>query len=437
VRRDAGDCAPGGPTSPNPLGLETASGGMRRLLTILIPFALGFLISNLYRSVNAVIAPSLSADLALNPTDLGFLAGVYFLASAACQLPLGSVLDRFGPFNAQVGLLAAAALGCLVFALSDRFELLVLARLMMGAGAAGGLMVAFNAVVLWYPAERRPLTNSFVLTAGGLGAIIATTPIDFLLRFADWRGIFVIFAGLTIFIAVYTAVAGRGWPYAAQQPVDTTRPTEGFATVWSDPVFWRIAPIAATTMGVSLAFQGLWAGPWLRDVAGFSSDAIARGLFVMAVAMTAGFLVTGFIAQVASRRGVSLAFVVCICVALLLVSQLAMVLGWRAGTWLVLIGTGLFSNSAVLCYPLLALRFPKHLIGRANALQNLLFFAVTFAAQGGIGFVIDLSPTLATGGYRPESYQAAMGILLILEFAAFVWFALAPAHSFGTRSSPT
>lgn len=407
---------------------QTWRNSVRRSLTILVPFALGFLISNLYRSVNAIIAPLLSTDLHLNSTDLGFLAGVYFLASAACQLPLGSVLDRFGPFNAQVGLLAVAALGTLVFAVADRFELLVLGRLLMGAGAAGGLMVAFNAIVLWYPAESRPLTNSCVLAAGGFGAIVATTPISFLLHFTDWRGMFIIFAGLTIITAIYTAVAGQGWSYTAQQHKDETRTTDGYATVWSDPAFWRISPIAATTMGISLAFQGLWAGPWLRDFANFSPNGVARGLFVMALAMTAGFLLTGVIAQIAGRRGISLSVVICACVALLLGSQAPMVFGWPAGTWLVLIGTGLFGNSAVLCYPLLATRFPKHLIGRANSLQNLLFFGMTFAAQSGIGVIINLFPPIAGGGAQPYSYQAAMGAALMLQVAALAWFAFAPSR---------
>ena len=58
---------------------------------------------------------------------------------------------------------------------------------------------------------------------------------------------------------------------------------------------------------VLLPFAGayvLWAGPWLRDVAGFGRDAVALHLLLMAVATTAGFLFWGNFATWSARRGI-------------------------------------------------------------------------------------------------------------------------------------
>ena len=64
---------------------------------IFLPFAAGYFLSHLYRTINAVLSPYLVAELRLDATDLGLLTSIYFLTFAAFQLPLGMLLDRFGP----------------------------------------------------------------------------------------------------------------------------------------------------------------------------------------------------------------------------------------------------------------------------------------------------------------------------------------------------
>jgi len=89
------------------------------ILRVFLPFAAGYLISYLFRVVNAVIAPDLVADIGLNPSDWGLLTAAYFLTFAAFQLPLGALLDRFGPRKTEAVLLLFAALGAFVFARAE------------------------------------------------------------------------------------------------------------------------------------------------------------------------------------------------------------------------------------------------------------------------------------------------------------------------------
>ena len=66
-------------------------------LQIYFAFAAGYLLSYLFRTVNAIISPELARDLSLNPASLGLLTSAYFLAFAAMQIPVGILLDRYGP----------------------------------------------------------------------------------------------------------------------------------------------------------------------------------------------------------------------------------------------------------------------------------------------------------------------------------------------------
>jgi len=107
-------------------------------LTVFLPFAGGYFLSYFYRSVNAIIAPQLISEIGLTAGDLGFLTSAYFLAFAAIQIPLGILLDRFGPRRVQSTLLLGAALGAFLFSMGETQITLFIGRALIGPGVAGG-----------------------------------------------------------------------------------------------------------------------------------------------------------------------------------------------------------------------------------------------------------------------------------------------------------
>jgi sugar phosphate permease len=82
----------------------------RLVITALLPFAFGYLLSFLFRSINAVSAPYFRADLGIDVSTVGLLSSAYFLTFSLAQLPLGIGLDRFGPRRIAAGMLLIAAL---------------------------------------------------------------------------------------------------------------------------------------------------------------------------------------------------------------------------------------------------------------------------------------------------------------------------------------
>src|SRR6266567_1964367 len=100
----------------------------RLIVLVFLPFSVGYYLSYLFRTINALIAGQLTSDLALGAADLGLLTSVYFLTFAAAQLPIGVILDHYGPRCVQSVLLLLAAIGAGLFGASDGFVPLVLAR---------------------------------------------------------------------------------------------------------------------------------------------------------------------------------------------------------------------------------------------------------------------------------------------------------------------
>src|SRR3954468_2849839 len=164
---------------------------------VALPFIAGYFISYVYRMVNAVLGPTLAAEFGLTAGGLGLLSSVYFLSFAFFQLPLGLLLDRFGPRRVNATLLLVAALGGLWFAFAHSAGSAIGARALIGVGVSGCLMSSFTAFVLWYPPDRLATMNGITFAAGALGAIAATVPLEMLLRVLPWREAFLLLVRLT------------------------------------------------------------------------------------------------------------------------------------------------------------------------------------------------------------------------------------------------
>ena len=397
-------------------------------LQIFIPFALGYFLSYLYRVINAVLAPGLTSDLGLEPTGLGLLTSVYFLTFGAFQLPLGVLLDRFGPRKINAALLLAAAAGAATFARADGMTGLTVGRALIGFGVSACLMASFKAFVMWFPLDQLPRINGIQMAMGGLGVLMGTAPVEIALSVTDWRGVF---TGLAIVTLIVAAVIWVVVPERTMENRDVGffDQLHGFRLIFSDYTFWRIAPWTALSFGTFMSIQGLWAGPWLRDVAGMAAMTVAGTLMWMAVAMTGGFIILGAAAERLSRRGFP-AMTTAAC-GMFVFMALLLVIIFEPTRWAVavMILFGFFGTSGVLPYALLSQSFPPHLSGRANTALNLIVFMAAFVIQWGMGAVIGQWPVSEAGGYSAAGYRAAFSIMLGLQVILFLWF----VFSGGTR----
>jgi len=389
-----------------------------RFLPIYLAFASGYLLSYLFRTVNAVISPELTRDLGLAPGALGLLTSAYFVAFAAMQIPVGMLLDRFGPRRVEPVLLAIAAGGALLFAVADGLTGLTLARAVIGAGVAACLMAPLKAITVWYPPERRASLAGWMMVAGGTGALAATAPLEFALRFASWRTIFVVLACLTLVVAVWIWLRVPDTP----RPKHATSFGEqwlGVTQVYAHPRFWWIAPLGGFGMGAFMAIQGLWAVPWMMEVEGMTRAVAARHLLAMGVVGLAGYLFLGLFATWLTRRNVHPRHLFLAGFTLNAIA-FALIVAKVPGSylWWSLYGLGACVN--VLAFGVLNEGFPAHLAARANTAVNLMMFAGSFATQWGVGLVVD---AIRAGGVDTASaLRTAFVIVLAIDVATLAWF---------------
>ena len=391
----------------------------------LLPFALGYFMSYLFRAVNQVIAPDLISELGLTPGELGRLTAAYLFGFVLFQLPLGILLDRFGPRRVQGGLLTVAASGALLFAIAPDAWSLTLARWVIGLGLSGCLMSAFKANALWLPMARVALGNSLTIAVGALGVVAATRPADWLAQAVGWRAMFEVLAAITIGVALLILLSV---PKAAAQAIGAARgetlnsQLRVMARVFADPVFWRVGPMVAAMSGTFIAVQTLWAGRWLADVAGFDRATAAGVLLWMAIGFMIGSLATGWIADLAQRRGYSIEAVVGCSFLLFALAQALVILQAPVPPVLPWILFGFAGQAGNLGYATLAAHFGAGSAGRAQSAANLLLFATAWGLQWGIGAILDRFPGATEGASDPLGYRWAFGLAFLLQIVAVSWY---------------
>jgi predicted MFS family arabinose efflux permease len=388
-------------------------------LLVFLPFATGYFLSYLFRSVNAVISTDLIDEFGLSASALGLLTSAYFLGFASLQIPVGILLDRVGPRRTNAVLLLFAGTGALVFSMAQGLTGLLVGRTLIGFGVAACLMSSIKAFTLWFPLERLPAMTGRIMFVGGLGAISATVPVEAALQVTDWRGLFQLLAVLTFGAAAVVF-------FVAPEKRDD-RPHETFAgqlrgtaSVFVSPLFWRIALGTTLFQSFNMSVQGLWAGPWLVDVAGLGRQAVAFHLLALGIATMCGFLFWGLLAARLVRRGIEPMTVLIVSCAIYMGVQLLLVFGASGLALPIWIGWGFFGTSGSLAFAILSQQFPAHMTGRATTALNLLVFLTAFASQWLFGVIVNQWP-LAGGGYQPGGYSVAFGVFLALQLCGFVW----------------
>ena len=408
-----------------------AFGTIELVLLILLPFGTGYFLSYYLRTVNAILSTRLTLDLGLNAVELGLITSAYFLVAGISQLPLGWALDRFGPQRVQSACLLLVVLGAILFSGANDVATLLIARSLMGLGVASALLAGLKALALACPRDRLGLFNGLIVSIGTAGAIAASAPTEYLLHFIDWRDLFLVVALTALFSA--TAI----W-WLVPRKLDGTStgptgmPTVGYRQIFTDRGFWKLAPLSATTIGGAWALQGLWSGPWLRDVMHFDQASIAGHLLFMAIALCTGALCFGIILHRLTRLGVTPAHTLSLAVALLIIAEIGLAFAWPVPPLLLWGIVSAFAAATVLTYTVSAQWFPKESVGRANSAFNLLQFGMAFAVQILFGHVVSFWPRDALGHYPAEAYRFAFLGLIAVQALSLLWFAL--PHAAGARA---
>ena len=295
----------------------------RRRWILFAAVSILFGLSMFYRSAIAVLTTDLMRDVPMDMGSLGLVSAAFFYTYALFQIPGGLLLDRFSPAKVMTAFYLAALAGVILFSIADSPCVMILGRLLMGAGMACGFIGALKIISLQVPPDRFATLSGVIVSVGNLGIVVATTPLVLWAQALGWRATF-LFVGLfhlavtLAFVLAFRDMRGGGRVVPAAAGADWKAQLGGLSLVLKNRQVWLISGSAFIRYGILAAVQGLWAGPYLMDVMGLSPVAAGNLLFLLTLGVVIGNPVSGFLSDriLRKRKGIMVTALAGLCLTL-------------------------------------------------------------------------------------------------------------------------
>jgi nitrate/nitrite transporter NarK len=397
----------------------------RYILAMAPGLGLAFILSQFLRSIPAVIAPDLRAELELTAGQLSALPAALFFGSAIMQLPAGVLLDRFGPRITVAAFLLITSSGVLGFSLATTTTGLTAWLLVTGWGIAPVFMGTIVLLSRWVRRDRLATMTALTVGVGGTGMLLSASPFAAATEAFGWRDTLSAVSVFAIALIGVILLTVRDRPPDSPAPPGPNESLiqviRGLAVVFREPKLYAIGCIGGITVGCFLTFRALWVGPYLNDV--FGSDLIARGniIFMISLAWLVSAVAIGPLDRIFDTRRIIVAVgatFMAFWFALLAVadgSSLTFAVG-------VMVALGLCSGLSSPIFAHARALFPDRYVGRLVTAINLFIWGGVFLVQIATGLFIDAFPADALGRTPAEAYRWTFAILAGLLLVAVIFY---------------
>lgn len=337
------------------------------------------------------------------------------LVYAAMQIPVGLLVDRFGPRRVLMLGIVLLSTGQLAFAFSADFGPALASRAVLGCGDAMTFISVLRIAARWFPAARNPFVAQLTGLVGMGGNLVTTVVLARALHSEGWTPTFTAIALLGAGVFVPVAFLLRDAPPrqgagARPEPVGA-RPKVGRQVLacWREPGTRLGLWIHFTTQFPGNAFGLLWGLPYLVQAQGMSR-AGAGGLLTLLVLsnMTFGF-VFGRLLSATARARMPIVLTVVVTTAL----GWALVLAWPGGhppAWLlvgIILVMGSNGPASLVGLDYARARNPVERLGTASGIVNMGGFIGTMITLFGIGVLLDLLSPDGAGSYSAAAFRWA------------------------------
>lgn len=381
-----------------------------------------------HRVCPAVVASELIKSFNISGTALGILASGYFYPYAAMQIPVGIIVDAWGTRKTVTLFALIAALGSIFFSLSPTFGFATFSRIFVGLGVSAMFVASLKVFANWFKGIEFARMSSLLMAIGGVGGLVASTPLALLTEQFGWRGAFLVIGIITILLTVVT------WFTVVDRPEDRGFPAiieadkaqaKGSRSIGRDMImvlrekhFWPIAFWFFFTGTSIFGFFGLWAGPYLMDTYSLSKPAAGNILSMIYLSMILGGPFLGHLSDkiLVSRKkvliGSAIAHALCWLIMLLYYNSLPIPVLYIIFFFMGTTGSGV----APVGYAATKELFPTDMAGTSIGTVNLFPFLGGAIFQPLIGYILDRVGKVGAV-YSPSAYKMVILVLFIISLS--------------------
>ena len=381
-----------------------------------------YLVAVFNRSSLGVAGPDAEHRFDINAASLSAFSMLQMLVYAGMQIPVGLLIDRFGPRRLLLTGLSVMCVAQASFAAVDSFGPALAARGLLGCGDAMIFISVLRIVATWFPGRRVALLTQLTSLAGAAGGIASAWPLAWALRTLGWNGTFLTIAAIGACVLVLPAGIVRDMPHGRAVPGTrrVERVRDQMRSAWSRPQTRLGLWIHFTTGFPAAVFGLLWGYPFLVQGEGLGSGPASGLLTLLICANMACCAVFGVVLTRRPDLRVPLALGVVGFTAL----ALAAVLAWpgRAPLWLLIVLIFAYASDgagSMIAFDVARSANPPEQLGTASGMVNVGTFLASSITLPATGFLVD-----STGAEHAASAAAALDGFKVAFCFPFVLMAL-------------
>jgi predicted MFS family arabinose efflux permease len=364
------------------------------------------------RVMPSIMFNDITLQFHIDATVFGQFSGIYYIGYSLMHLPIGIMLDRFGPRKVMTGCILLTVIGLLPLVFAEHWIYPLIGRALIGIGSSAAILGTFKIIRMTFQEQHFPRMLSLSVMIGLIGAVYGGGPVSYMCHALGYKVVVEIFIALGVLLACITyLIVPEAKPIIAQDTV-----MGNIKTVFTHSKVMMMCCFAGLMLGPLEGFSDVWGSVFLKQVYGLNTTTANYLPSMIYIGMCFG---SPLLSLIAEKTGYYLGTIIA-AGALMCLIFIALV----AGVLTVPSITLSFILVGVCCaYQILAIYkvstyVPEHLAGLATAIANMIIMIFGYGFHSAIGFMVN-----AYGGINvSQAFVYGIGVIPLTLAAGIMGF---------------
>ncbi len=247
------------------------------------------------------VMPNIMLDDIMNQFHIdaavfGQFSGVYYIGYSLMHLPIGIMLDRYGPKNVMSGCILLTVVGLLPILFAEHWVYPLVGRLLIGIGSSAAILGTFKIIRMAFTEKHFTRMLTFSVTIGLIGAIYGGAPVSYMCKTLGYKAVIEIFAMIGLALAVVTYIIVPKMESVSQGSV-----ISNVKLVLTNRKVIAICLLAALMLGPLEGFADVWGAEFLKQVYGYDATVASYLPSMIFMGMCFGAPVLSLVAEKTGR----------------------------------------------------------------------------------------------------------------------------------------
>ena len=399
----------------------------------------------------SVMEAALRSHYNLSASGFGLLSAFYYYAYVPMQIPVGILMDRYGPRRLLTLACFICALGTVLFAGTSSFYVSAIGRFLVGFGSAFAFVGVLKLATLWLPDDKLALVSGLAAALGTVGAMLGDNLLGWMVIHFGWQQttyITAIFGFLLVIVLWFSLRDKKTSRKVGGGTVTNFRKSmEDLVIISKNRQIWINGMYGCLVYLPTTVLAELWGIPYLHYAHGLAQETANFSNSLLFLGFAIGAPLMGLLSDKLHRRKTPMligATGATIVMALLLyLPDLT-----KNGIYCLMFLLGLFYSSQAIVFAVGRELSPREAAGTAMAMTNMIVMLGGMFIQPLVGWLLDMSarlrqPAMDLGHitaekvnqiYTASDYQFALSVIPIgILVAALLTFFLRETHAHTSR----